>query len=94
MPTIVAFEPGWILSEAWCHWKQAFEDYVEAFKYSNEFEKTKTALCHVCSDELKKHFWAFNLQSVSTDNEITLKQMLYEFNQYFQDYINEIYSPF
>ncbi|GFT07344.1 uncharacterized protein NPIL_492851 [Nephila pilipes] len=55
LPTIPAFEPGTNPSESWRHWKEDFEDYLEALRYSDAPEKTKTALFrHLCGEELKK----------------------------------------
>ncbi|GFX84657.1 hypothetical protein TNCV_724641 [Trichonephila clavipes] len=44
LPTIPAFEAGTNPSESWRHWKEDFEDYLEALQYSEAPEKTKTAL--------------------------------------------------
>ncbi|GFR17355.1 uncharacterized protein TNCT_661121 [Trichonephila clavata] len=57
LPTIPAFESGTNPSESWRHWKEYFEDYLEAFRYSEAPEKTKTALFrHLCGEELKNSY--------------------------------------
>ncbi|GFQ84811.1 reverse transcriptase domain-containing protein [Trichonephila clavata] len=57
LPTIPAFEPGTNPSESWRHWKEDLEDYLEALRYSEESEKTKTALFrHLCGEELKNSY--------------------------------------
>lgn len=95
LPIIPPFEAGSNPSESWRHWRQDFEDYVEALRYSNESEKTKTALFrHVCGDELKKQFRSFDLAPEAEVEEVSLKQILDEFDKYFVDYQNEIYASF
>ncbi|GBN56208.1 hypothetical protein AVEN_39880-1 [Araneus ventricosus] len=90
LPTIPPFETGASPEEAWRHWRQDFEDYVEALRYGKEPEKTKTALFrHVCGDELQKQFRSFGLKP-----EGTLQQILDEFDNFFKDYQNEIYVSF
>ena len=55
LSSIAVIEPGSNPSEAWYHWKQDFEDYVEVLKYNKESDNTSTALFHyVFGDELKK----------------------------------------
>ncbi|GFV00908.1 uncharacterized protein TNCV_1387221 [Trichonephila clavipes] len=59
LPTIPAFEAGTNPR----HWKEDFEDYLEALRYSEAPEKTKTALFrHLCREELKKQLQAFDLK--------------------------------
>ncbi|GFR30011.1 hypothetical protein TNCT_26731 [Trichonephila clavata] len=56
LPTIPAFEAGTNPSESWRYWKKDFEDYLEALRYSEAPEKTKTTLCrHLSGEELKKN---------------------------------------
>ncbi|GFW68612.1 reverse transcriptase domain-containing protein [Trichonephila clavipes] len=63
LPTIPAFEAGTNPLEFWRYWKEEFEDYLEALRYSETPEKTKTALFrHLCGEELKKQLRAFDLQ--------------------------------
>ncbi|GFU76589.1 reverse transcriptase domain-containing protein [Trichonephila clavipes] len=63
LPMIPGFEAGMNPSESWRHWKEDFEDYLEALQYSEATEKRKTALFHhLCGEELKKHLRPFNLK--------------------------------
>lgn len=95
LPTIPPFDAGSNPSEAWRHWREDFEDYLEALKYSKESEKTKTALFrHVCGDEIKKQLRAFDIQPATGVDHVSLKQILEEFDKYFADYQNEIYATF
>ncbi|GFY60703.1 hypothetical protein TNIN_288361 [Trichonephila inaurata madagascariensis] len=43
LPMILAFQAGTNPSESWRHWKEEFEDYLEALRYSEAPEKTKIA---------------------------------------------------
>ncbi|GFY58651.1 hypothetical protein TNIN_205411 [Trichonephila inaurata madagascariensis] len=57
LPTIPTFEEGMNASESWRHWKEDFEDYLEALQYSEAPEEIKTALfCHLCREELKNSY--------------------------------------
>ncbi|GFX67446.1 hypothetical protein TNCV_3463351 [Trichonephila clavipes] len=49
-------------SKSWRHWKEDFEDYLEALQYSEAPEKTKTALFRHLSEELKKQLRTFDLK--------------------------------
>ncbi|GFT61225.1 reverse transcriptase domain-containing protein [Trichonephila clavipes] len=63
LPTIPAFEAGTNPSESWRHRKKDFEDYLEALRYSEAPEKTKTALFrHLCGEKLKKQLRVFDLK--------------------------------
>ncbi|GFU16658.1 retrovirus-related Pol polyprotein from transposon 17.6 [Nephila pilipes] len=63
LPTFPAFEAGTNPLESWRLWKEDFEDYLEALRYSETPEKTKTALfLHLCGEELKKQLRAFDLK--------------------------------
>ncbi|GFY52796.1 hypothetical protein TNIN_498661 [Trichonephila inaurata madagascariensis] len=54
------FEEATNLSESWKHWKEDFENYLEALRYSEEPVKTKSALFrHLCEEELKKTATSF-----------------------------------
>ncbi|GFY68623.1 reverse transcriptase domain-containing protein [Trichonephila inaurata madagascariensis] len=93
--TTQAFEAGLNPSESWRHWKEDFEDYLEALRYSEAPEKTKTALFHhLCGEELKKQLRAFNLKPNDSCEGGTLQQVLQEFDKYFLDYQNEIFASF
>ncbi|GFQ71510.1 reverse transcriptase domain-containing protein [Trichonephila clavata] len=95
LPTIPAFEPGTNPSESGRHWKEDFEDYLEALRYSEAPEKTKTALFrHLCGEELKKQLRAFDLKPNDGCEGVTLQQVLQEFDTYFLDYQNEIFASF
>ncbi|GFR22748.1 reverse transcriptase domain-containing protein [Trichonephila clavata] len=95
LPTIPAFEPGTNPSESWRHWKEDFEDYLEALQNSEAPEKTKTALFrHLCGEELKKQLRAFDLKPNDVCEGVTLQQVLQEFDKYFLDYQNEIFASF
>ncbi|GFW47027.1 reverse transcriptase domain-containing protein [Trichonephila clavipes] len=88
LPTIPTFEAGTNPSESWRHWKEDFEDYSEALRYSEAPEKAKTALfCHLCGEELKKQLPAFDLKPNDGCEDVTLQQVLQEFDKYFLDYI-------
>lgn len=94
LPTIPPFDAGSNPSEAWRYWKEDFQDYLEALKYGNESEKTKKALFrHVCGEELKKQLRTFEL-APADGTEVTLEQILQEFDKYFLEYQNEIYAAF
>lgn len=95
LPTISPFVTSTNPSEAWRFWKQDFEDYLEAIKYSDEGETTKTALFrHVCGEELKKQLRAFDLKPAVGTEQVSLQQILEEFDKYFLDYQNEVYASF
>ncbi|KFM72400.1 hypothetical protein X975_12067, partial [Stegodyphus mimosarum] len=92
LPTLSPFDAGSNPSEAWRHWKEDLEDYIEALRYSQESESTKTALFrHVCGDELKKQYRSFDLEPGAGSSEVSLKQVPQEFDKYFADYQKEIY---
>ncbi|GFY52356.1 reverse transcriptase domain-containing protein [Trichonephila inaurata madagascariensis] len=92
LSTIPAFEAGTNPSESWRHWK---EDYLEALRYSEALEKTKTALFrHLCGEELKKQLRAFDLKPNDGCEGVTLQQGLQEFDKYFLDYQNEVFASF
>ncbi|GFY47364.1 reverse transcriptase domain-containing protein [Trichonephila inaurata madagascariensis] len=94
LPTILAFEACTNPSESWRNWKEDFEDYLEALRYREAPEKTKTALFrHLCG-ELKKQLRAFYLKSNNGCEGVTLHQVLQEFNKYFLDYQNEVFASF
>lgn len=95
LPTLPPFDAGSNPSEAWRHWREDFEDYIQALKYSEEPETTKTALFrHMCGEELKKQYRSFDLKPAAESTEVTLKQILDEFDKYFLDYQNEIFASF
>ncbi|GFX59105.1 reverse transcriptase domain-containing protein [Trichonephila clavipes] len=78
LPTIPAFEAGTNPSESWIQWK---EDYLEAVRYSEAPDKTKTALFrHLCGEELKKQLRAFDLKPNDGCEGVTLQQVLQEFD--------------
>ncbi|GFR05221.1 reverse transcriptase domain-containing protein [Trichonephila clavata] len=93
LPTIPEFELGTNPSESWRHWKEDFEDYLEALQYSEALGKTITALLrHLCGEELKKQLRAFERKPNDGCEGVTLQQVLQEFDKYFLDYQNEIFS--
>ncbi|GFS56116.1 reverse transcriptase domain-containing protein [Trichonephila inaurata madagascariensis] len=95
LPMIPAFEAGTNPSESWRHWKEEFEDYLEALRYSEAPEKTKTALFrHLCGEELKKQLQAFDLKLNDGCEGVTLQQVLQEFDKYFLDHQNEVFASF
>ncbi|GFV78352.1 reverse transcriptase domain-containing protein [Trichonephila clavipes] len=67
LPTIPAFEAGTNPSKSWRHWKEDFEDYLEALRYSEAAEKIKTALFrHLCG-ELKNSYELLTLSLTMVD---------------------------
>ncbi|GFQ98927.1 reverse transcriptase domain-containing protein [Trichonephila clavata] len=87
LPTIPAFAPGTNPPESWRHWKEEFEDYLEALRYSEAPEETKTArFRHLCGEELTKQLRAFDLKPNDDCGSVTLQQVLQEFDKYFLDY--------
>ncbi|GFV44932.1 reverse transcriptase domain-containing protein [Trichonephila clavipes] len=87
LPTIPTIEVGTNPSKSWRHWKEDFEDYLEALRYSEAPEEIKAALfCHLCREELKKQLQAFDLKPNDGCEGITLQQVHQEFNKYFLDY--------
>ncbi|GFY57611.1 reverse transcriptase domain-containing protein [Trichonephila inaurata madagascariensis] len=93
LPTIPAFEAGTNPSESWRHWKEDFEDYLEALRCSEAPEKTKTALFrHLCG-ELKNIYELLTL-SLTMVVRVTLQQVLQKFDKYFLDYQNEVFASF
>ncbi|GFY79409.1 retrovirus-related Pol polyprotein from transposon 17.6 [Trichonephila inaurata madagascariensis] len=95
LPTIPAFKAGTNPSESWRHWKEDFEDYLEALRYSEAPEKTKTALFrHLYGEELKKQLRVFDLKPNDGCEGVTLQQFLQEFDKYFLDYQNEVFASF
>ncbi|GFU49672.1 reverse transcriptase domain-containing protein [Nephila pilipes] len=87
LPTIAAFEAGRNPSESWRHWKEDFEDYLEALRYSEASEKTKTTLFHhLRREELKKTATSFCFKPNDGCEGMTLQQVLQEFDKYFPDY--------
>ncbi|GFY67495.1 reverse transcriptase domain-containing protein [Trichonephila inaurata madagascariensis] len=87
------FEEGTNPSESWKHWKEYFEDYLEALRYSEVPEKTKTALFrHLCGEELKTQLRASDLKPNDGCEGVTLQQVLQEFDKYFLDYQNEVFA--
>ncbi|GFW20579.1 reverse transcriptase domain-containing protein [Trichonephila clavipes] len=89
------FEAGTNPSESWKHWKEDFDDYLEALRYSEAPEKTKTALFrHLCGGDLKKQLRAFDIKPNDGCKGVTLQQVLQEFDKYFLDYLNEIFASF
>lgn len=89
------FAAGANPSESWRFWKQDFEDFMEASGYSGESEKKKTAIFrHVCGDELKTIYRTMTLQPVAPATEVTLQQILAEFDRQYEEYQHEIYASF
>ncbi|GFY46025.1 reverse transcriptase domain-containing protein [Trichonephila inaurata madagascariensis] len=76
LPTIPAFEAGTNPSKSWRHWREDFEDYLEALRYSEVPEKTtKTALFrHLSGEELKKQLRAFDLSLMMVVRFLEIKQ--------------------
>ncbi|GFR03747.1 retrovirus-related Pol polyprotein from transposon 17.6 [Trichonephila clavata] len=89
LPTIPAFEPGTNPSESWRHRKEGLEDYLEALRYSEAPEKTKTALFrHLCGEELKKQLRAFDLKpNDGCEGFLEIKQ---EQGEKFTDYYSRL----
>ncbi|GFR31277.1 reverse transcriptase domain-containing protein [Trichonephila clavata] len=78
LPTIPTFGAGTNPSESWTHWK---EDYLEAFQYNEVPEKSKSALFrHLSGEELKKLLRAFDLKLNDGCEDVTLQQVLQEFD--------------
>lgn len=82
-------------SESWRFWRQDFLDFMEAADFMDDTERKKTAVFrHVCGEELKTLYRTMSLKPSPPEKEITLDQILTEFDRQFEDYQNEIYASF
>lgn len=80
------FTAGSNPSESWRFWKQDFLDFMEAADFMEDPEKKKTAVFrHVCGEELKTIYRTMSLKPSPPETEVTLEQIISEFDQQFAD---------